>query len=68
MDGKGYPKWKTTLDVNEGDELEYKYCIVGKDGSIDRWEGKGSATNRKCKVTGEILNSGLKDNHLSELV
>ena len=61
MDGKGYPKWKTALDVNEGDELEYKYCIVGSDGDIARWENKGSSANRKCKVTGDMLNSGLKD-------
>lgn len=61
MDGKGFPKWKTTVDVNEGDQLEYKYCIVGSDGGIARWENKGSSANRKCKVTGDMLNSGLKD-------
>ena len=61
MDGKGFPKWKVTVDVNEGDKLEYKYCIVGSDGGIARWETKGSSVNRKCKVTGEMLQSGLKD-------
>ena len=50
MDGKGFPKWKVTVDVNEGDKLEYKYCIVGSDGGIARWETKGSSVNRKCKV------------------
>ena len=61
MDGKGFPKWKVTVDVNEGDQIEYKYCIVGSDGGIARWETKGSSVNRKCKVTGEMLQSGLKD-------
>jgi hypothetical protein len=31
-----------SVNVNEGDELEYKYCIVGSDGGIARWENKGS--------------------------
>ena len=48
------------LNVNEGEELEYKFCIV-KDGAIARWEGKGSGANRKCKVSGDMLSSGLKD-------
>ncbi len=61
MDGKGYPKWKTSVQVNEGAELEYKYCIVAVDGSIARWEGKGSGANRKCKVNADMLSGGLKD-------
>ena len=61
MDGKGYPKWKTTVQIHEGAELEYKYCIVAVDGSIARWEGKGSGANRKCKVNADMLSGWLQD-------
>jgi len=61
MEGKGYPKWKTSINFNEGDEFEYKYCIVGQDGAVARWETKGSGVNRKCKVSGDMLSSGLTD-------
>ena len=32
-------------------------CALG----IARWETKGSSVNRKCQVTGDMLQSGLKD-------
>jgi len=60
LSGKDFPKWKGKVAVNPGETVEYKYCIVGGDGSIARWETK-SKDNRKLEATEEVINSGKDD-------
>ncbi|EKX40827.1 hypothetical protein GUITHDRAFT_164559 [Guillardia theta CCMP2712] len=63
MDGKDFPKWKASVSLNEGENIEYKYCIIGDSGKVLRWEGQGSSSNRKLtvtipKVTSDVLSKG----------
>ena len=39
MDGKSYPLWRASVDLDASDgSLQYKYCVVGNDGNIKSWE------------------------------
>jgi hypothetical protein len=58
MDGKSYPLWKAAVDIDAGDALLYKYCVIGPDNHIKAWESSGDASNRRLDASPDLLSTG----------